>query len=823
MEKIIRIIISGLSALVLAAVLITGCGKPEESGGNGGNGGGGSQPVAVTGVTIDKSSLSIEIGQTAKLTASVSPGNATDKTMSWSSSDEKVVKVDSNGNLTTVAAGTATITVKAGNHTATCQVTVKMDEEQEIREILADLYKALDGPNWAAGNNWCTDKSLSSWTGVLYNKNTGLYLTLTDLGMKGEIPESFGRLSCLKQLTISEPGITGKLPDSFKNLTELTSLSINNTSMTSLPDVFGDMKSLKQVNIRHNDKMTGPLPGSLGSCTNLEYVILYSNSFTGSIPASWASIVNKVSVSENCLTGKIPGSVLEAVDTKWLMYEIIPQKDGYGLDISDIDIHGWNFWPEGSIEDLEGNVFSFEEVIKKNKYTVYLEWAPWCPYSKQLLPQLKDYYENYRQDGLEIIATVMLEEGGALWSDKDGQIKEVEAKGYDQWYNFYFPQIFKDTYLSHTPSAEVYDSEGNILFSSFNSYYDPVRKRFGKTASIDLIPFLESLLGPAEIPDTYSSKDYSKDGQVMTLHKSSSGKGINIVFMGDAYTDKDMSSGGLYETVMKDSMEEFFSVEPYKTFRDRFNVYAVKVVSKNGRIGKDYTTALGTMFGEGSYVTGNTDKCYEYALKVSGISKKNDLLVCVIVNTRRSCGTTFMFESLQSGVAFYPSFGNDRTLYGSTLRHEAGGHGFAFLADEYVSSNGTAPEDHVSYYNSVYDKYGWYSNVDFTNDPKKIRWKTFLSDNRYKDEVGIFEGGALYAKGAYRPSENSIMNMNMGDFNAPSRWAVYKRIMELSGETASIDKFLEYDAVNRGKQQSSAANTRSYVKWEPGAPPVIRP
>ena len=68
-----------------------------------------------------------------------------------------------------------------------------------------------------------------------------------------------------------------------------------------------------------------------------------------------------------------------------------------------------------------------------------------------------------------------------------------------------------------------------------------------------------------------------------------------------------------------------------------------------------------------------------------------------------------------------------------------------------------------------------------------------------------------------------MMNENMEYFNAPSRWAIYKRIMELSGETASFDKFLEYDAVNRGKQQSSEPRTRSAVEWEPTAPPVVVP
>ena len=66
-----------------------------------------------------------------------------------------------------------------------------------------------------------------------------------------------------------------------------------------------------------------------------------------------------------------------------------------------------------------------------------------------------------------------------------------------------------------------------------------------------------------------------------------------------------------------------------------------------------------------------------------------------------------------------------------------------------------------------------------------------------------------------------MMNEDIGDFNAPSRWSIYKRIMDLSGETASFDKFLEYDAINRGKQRSSAPRTRSEVGRMHDAPIVI--
>ena len=74
-------------------------------------------------VTLDKTTLSLAVGETAQLTATVNPDDATDKNVAWASSDESVAKVD-NGKVTAVKAGKATITAKCGGKTAECAVTV---------------------------------------------------------------------------------------------------------------------------------------------------------------------------------------------------------------------------------------------------------------------------------------------------------------------------------------------------------------------------------------------------------------------------------------------------------------------------------------------------------------------------------------------------------------------------------------------------------------------------------------------------------------------------------------------------------------------------
>ena len=98
--------------------------------------------IKVTGVTLNKTALTLNIGANETLSATVAPADATNKKVTWKSSDAAVATVDTNGKVTAVKAGEATITVTTedGGKTATCKVTVKPNLVSEITLAALAIY-----------------------------------------------------------------------------------------------------------------------------------------------------------------------------------------------------------------------------------------------------------------------------------------------------------------------------------------------------------------------------------------------------------------------------------------------------------------------------------------------------------------------------------------------------------------------------------------------------------------------------------------------------------------------------------------------------------
>lgn len=91
--------------------------------------------ILASGLTLSETALELEVEQTATLVATIEPEDATDKSIAWSSSDEAVATVDTNGTITAIATGTATITATCGEVSATCHVTVNAPVEDGVEEL----------------------------------------------------------------------------------------------------------------------------------------------------------------------------------------------------------------------------------------------------------------------------------------------------------------------------------------------------------------------------------------------------------------------------------------------------------------------------------------------------------------------------------------------------------------------------------------------------------------------------------------------------------------------------------------------------------------
>ncbi len=113
------------------------------------------QAVAVTGVSINPTSANLQIGGSTDLTYTILPANATDKSVSWSSSNTAVANVNNNGHVSAVAAGTATITVTTtdGGKTATCSVTVTAGPSVPYTNLTLHVPEVYEDKLLAGGYN----------------------------------------------------------------------------------------------------------------------------------------------------------------------------------------------------------------------------------------------------------------------------------------------------------------------------------------------------------------------------------------------------------------------------------------------------------------------------------------------------------------------------------------------------------------------------------------------------------------------------------------------------------------------------------------------
>jgi hypothetical protein len=321
------------------------------------------------------------------------------------------------------------------------------------------------------------------------------------------------------------------------------------------------------------------------------------------------------------------------------------------------------------------------------------------------------------------------------------------------------------------------------------------------------------------------------DGEVVRWQTESAGATlpVHLVIMGDGFIAEDYVAGGAFDKAVETALGAFFGVEPFPTYRDYFRVSTVAVYSqeRGATVLKDMSgckaqtrnTAFNSTL-EGGNSTGTScdyDKVFQMAKKVPGVTdtELKNTTVLVLINLDVYAGTCLM-EMTGRSVSMCPM---GKSSFEKVVSHEAGGHGFGRLLDEYryyASQLPASEKSQIQYWRNADPYYAW--NVSLTGDRDQVHWKQYFTTPGY-EAVGMYEGADLYEQGIWRPEYNSCMNNNIPYYNAPSREAIVRRIMRASGKSFNMSDFIANDKVKSEKGISSQAyGTPS--DFVPFAPPI---
>lgn len=333
------------------------------------------------------------------------------------------------------------------------------------------------------------------------------------------------------------------------------------------------------------------------------------------------------------------------------------------------------------------------------------------------------------------------------------------------------------------------------------------------------------------VPETYPGVKYAvkvseprayTPGECMVVNKASVGKGIDVVLLGEFFTAEDMEKGGRWEEACRLCNQYIFAMEPFRSYREYFNVYAVASPSERD-LWEPVDGSIRTTFGDYQdkdlskpfFASNRNQKiaAYKYAYENTPVKKDKgsmtDLLVVLVINTdNRKFGVgaesnnRWNDQNYGMAIAQIPAFAGDLTsLVGSQLL----GICFGDLQNEFVEpGKGEMSQAAKDNYMNLQKK-GIFLNVEFSNNPDEFANRAWadLYKMKYRN-VDIIEGAMGYDVGIWRSSFDNVMAGNGAvreeEYFCPvQREAILRKIYRLAGleEQYSLQTFLDYDVINK--------------------------
>ena len=347
-------------------------------------------------------------------------------------------------------------------------------------------------------------------------------------------------------------------------------------------------------------------------------------------------------------------------------------------------------------------------------------------------------------------------------------------------------------------------------------------------------------LGTIALGDSYDEDDPTLDP--ILYMASSKPYPVTIAVIPDGFTAEELS---VYEAQAKGGINALFATEPYKTYRDYFNVWILKVASNgsganitdgNGNV----ITATGCYFnsgwGESSYsdMSANENTVFSFVSEncpdiINGDRRISEVPILIIINDSRYGGICHSYSSgkcyamvptTPGNLAWsYPShcaisdedpslgtrdvtdeekaeLGFNSGDWRNTLVHEFGGHGFGRLSDEYWYTTDKGATSSISGHFwpvpmglNISASYG---STPWDEEVLSLR-EELVAKNPLYARIGVFQGGDVSILNRWRSEKTSCMIDNRFFFSTWQRMLIVKRILSLAGEDFDLETFYALD------------------------------
>ena len=178
------------------------------------------------------------------------------------------------------------------------------------RNALIALYDNTAGDLWRNNSGWMGGPGTEcQWLGVSCSEDQHIIeISLSNNGLKGEIPKELATLKRLQKLDLSRNGLKGSIPLEIGELTNLITLSLYSNQLSGkIPSELSHLSQLEKLSLSNND-LSGGIPPELGILSHLQELFLSTNPLGGSIPEELAELsqLRRLYLSSNLLSGEIP-------------------------------------------------------------------------------------------------------------------------------------------------------------------------------------------------------------------------------------------------------------------------------------------------------------------------------------------------------------------------------------------------------------------------------------------------------------------------------------------------------------------------------------